>query len=84
MIGILSGIICALPFCYYFNANPIVLSGDQKETVEKFGFDAVIPLSIDFGIPLTHGLIIFIISLFIALYPTWHIYKMDAIKSMKR
>ena len=84
LIGIFSGTISVLPLAYYFHSNPIVLSGEQGDTIEKFGFDPVIPLSIDFTIPLTHGFIIFLISLIIALYPTWYIFKMDPVKSMKR
>ena len=84
LIGIFSGTISVLPIAFYFHKNPIVLSGDEADTMENFGFDPVIPLSIDFTIPLTHGLIIFLISLIIALYPTWYILKLDPAKSMKR
>lgn len=52
--------------------------------IEKFGFDSVIPLSIDPSIPLTHGLIIFVISLLISAYPCSYILRMNPIKSMKR
>ncbi len=84
LMGVILGIIATFPLTHYFNSNPIVLSGEEGEMVEKFGFDPVIPLSIDLGIPLTHGLIIFTISLIIAAYPTAYILKMDPIKSMKR
>ncbi|MDC0231242.1 FtsX-like permease family protein [Aureispira] len=84
LIGIFSGAVSVMPFAYYFHKNPIVLSGDYADTMENFGFDPVIPLSIDLSIPLTHGFIIFLISLIIALYPSWYIFKMDPVKSMKR
>lgn len=84
LLGVLIGISAVLPLTYYFNAHPIVLGGEEKETLETFGFEPIIPMSIDFGIPLTHGLIIFAIALFVALYPTWYIYKMNPIQSMKR
>ena len=84
LIGIFSGTILVMPIAFYFHQNPIILSGDYADTMENFGFDPVIPLSIDFSIPITHGLIIFLISIIIALYPSWYILKMDPVKSMKR
>ncbi len=83
-MGVCMGIISSFPLSYYFNSYPIVLSGQEGEMIEKFGFDPVIPLSIDPSIPLTHGLIIFVISLLISAYPCSYILRMNPIKSMKR
>ena len=83
-VGILSGIILVAPFVFYFNANPINLAGDQAAMMEKFGFESSIPLLTDFDIPLTHGTIIFCISIIIAIYPTITILYLNPIKAMKR
>ena len=84
LLGVAAGILCALPLTYYFYANPLVLSGEEAETIEEMGFDPVIPASIDPSILGTHGLIIFVIALVIVLYPTWIIRRMDPVKAMKR
>ena len=81
--GISIGILGILPITYYFNANPISLGGDQAETMEKFGFESVIPLLTDFSIPLTHGLIILSISLVISIYPIVTVLKLNPVKAMK-
>jgi len=84
LLGIVIGTILVMPLVYYYNVNPLVLGADQAATMEEFGFEATIPFLFDFGVPFTHGVIIFTISLIIALYPTVKILKMDAIKAMKR
>ncbi len=50
---------------------------------ENLGFEAVIPFMNTYDIPLTHGFIIFFISLIICLYPLGVILKLDPIKAMK-
>ena len=54
------------------------------EVMEEFGFEAVIPFMSSYDIPLTHGLIIFCISVIITLYPAITILKLNPIKAMKR
>lgn len=83
-VGIVSGVLFSAPFVFYFNANPLSLGGDQAAVMEKFGFESSIPFLTDFDIPLTHGLIIFSISVVIALYPSITILKLNPIKAMKR
>jgi len=84
LLGILIGTALAMPLVYYFYIHPLVLGVDQAATMEEFGFEATIPFLYDYDIPLTHGLIIFTISVIIAIYPTIKIARMNAIKAMKR
>ena len=83
-VGIISGAALVAPFVFYFHANPINLVGDQADVMEKFGFESTVPTLTDFSIPLTHGLIIFCISLIITLYPTITILRLNPVKAMKR
>ena len=84
LVGIISGALLVAPFVFYFNRNPISLVGDQAQVMENFGFESTIPLLTDFDIPLTHGLIIFCVSVVISIYPTVTILKLDPVKAMKR
>jgi len=84
LVGVISGVVFVAPFVFYFHKNPISLSGDQAAVMEKFGFESTVPLLIDIQIPLTHGLIIFGISIFIAIYPTIIVLKLNPVKAMKR
>ena len=83
LIGVILGIFAALPIMYYFNTHPIKLVSEQAETMEKFGFEPIIPMSTNFEIPLTHAALIFCISLIISIYPVITILKLDTIKAMK-
>ncbi len=83
LIGVILGIFAALPIMYYFNRHPIKLVSEQAETMEKFGFEPIIPMSTNLEIPLTHAALIFCISLIISIYPIITILKLDTIKAMK-
>ena len=83
-IGILLGIILSRPIVLYFYNNPLEFPSDQVEMMENQGFEAVIPFMSSYDIPITHGLIIFFISLIICFYPILTIYNLNPIKAMKR
>jgi len=83
-VGIITGALLVAPFVFYYNANPLTLGGDQAQVMEKFGFESTVPFITDFSIPLTHGIIIFVISLIIALYPAITVWRLNPIKAMKR
>ncbi|MFL2570837.1 MAG: ABC transporter permease [Parvicellaceae bacterium] len=83
-IGILLGIALSRPIVLYFYNNPLEFPSDQVEMMENQGFEAVVPFMSSYDIPITHGLIIFFISLIICFYPILTIYKLNPIKAMKR
>ena len=83
-IGILLGIVLSRPIVLYFYNNPLEFPSNQVEMMENQGFEAVIPFMSSYDIPITHGLIIFFISLIICFYPILTIYKLNPIKAMKR
>lgn len=82
--GVVAGMIAVFPFVLYFNINPINLSGQMQEVVEKFGFEALIPTSLDPTIALTHAAIIFIIVLVVNIYTIQKIKNLKPVKAMKR
>ena len=63
--------------------SPIKFPEEQAQMMENMGFEAVIPFMNTYDIPLTHGFIIFFISLIVCLYPLSVILKLDPIKAMK-
>ncbi|MGB1037957.1 MAG: ABC transporter permease [Bacteroidia bacterium] len=82
--GVIAGMIAVYPFVLYFNINPINLSGQMQEVVEKFGFEALIPTSLDPSIAISHAAIIFIIVLVVNIYTIRKIYNLEPVKAMKR
>ena len=83
-IGVLIGVFLSRPLVLYFYNNPLEFPSDQAEVMENQGFENIIPFMSSYDIPITHGLIIFFISLFICIYPIITIYKLNPVKAMKR
>ena len=83
-IGILSGILLTRPVVNYFHYNPIRLFGDAAVAIRNSGFEPIIPFMNTYDIPITHSLIVLLISTIICIYPIILIYKINPIKSMKR
>ena len=83
-LGVLLGVALSRPIVLYFYNNPLEFPSDQVEMMENQGFEAVVPFMSSYDIPITHGLIIFFISLAISIYPILTIYKLSPVKAMKR
>lgn len=82
-IGIVLGIIGITPVRYYFYLNPIRLQAEAAETIETYGFEPVIPASLDLSIAFNHGLIVLSIVFLCALYPIITILRLKPVKAMK-
>ena len=82
--GVIIGLSFVFPILIYFNLNPINLSGQMQEVVEKFGFEALIPTSLDPSIALTHAAIIFFIVLIVNIYTIVKIKNLKPVKAMRR
>jgi hypothetical protein len=67
----------------YFFYNPIYLTGDIAEVYENFGFEAIIPFSLDPGIFFNQGVIIFFITFFLGIYPMYAIQSLQTVKALK-
>ena len=83
-IGVLTGVFLSRPLVLYFYNNPLEFPSEQAEVMENQGFENIIPFMSSYDIPITHGFIIFFISLFICIYPIITIYKLNPVKAMKR
>ena len=87
MIGVVLAILITYPICYYYYLNPIDMADLMGEgadlMMEEMGFSPIAPMSIEWDIPLTPALVIFISSLLISIYPAIKISKLNPVKSMK-
>lgn len=82
-LGVASGILLSIPLVVYLNRNPIQFTGEMAKAYEKFGFEPVIPTAIDSTVFISQAGFVLILTLFIGLYPIWHIYKLDAVKALR-
>ncbi len=83
-IGVIAGMVLAFPLVFYFHFNPIKLGGEIKEIAERFGFEAVLPTSIDYSIVLSHASIIFLLVLIVNTYSYWKIKRLQTVKAMRQ
>jgi ABC-type lipoprotein release transport system permease subunit len=83
LMAALAGIIVVTPVRYYFHYHPIKLQGDAAESLETFGFEPVIPASVDVDIALSHAAIVLIVVLVCSLYPSLVIWKLKPVKAMR-
>jgi len=83
LLGAILGIALTLPLVYYFNTNPIELTGDTAKVYENFGVEPIFPAAISAGIFMKQALTIILMTSILAIYPLLKISKMDPVKSMR-
>lgn len=82
IIGVITGLIGALPIVYYFHLNPLQFGDEAAGALEEYGFEAVMPASLDPSIALTHAAIILVISILISWYPTFVLARLKPVEAM--
>ena len=82
-LGTLSGILMSYPIAWYFHHKPIQLGGSFAKAYEQFGFEPLIPTSLNLNIFLSQAAIVFMIALVLSTYPLWHIRKLDPLKAFR-
>jgi putative ABC transport system permease protein len=78
-MGALAGIAVSLPIVLYYNFNPIQLTGDIAEQIKNYGFEPVVPTSLNPDIFITQAITIFIMSVLVGLYPVYKVYRLQII-----
>lgn len=83
MLGSAVGIILSLPISWYFNINPIQLSGDMAATMENYGLQPILQFSTEPSIFIWQAIIIFIITLLFSLIPVIRASKLNPVRAMR-
>lgn len=83
LIGVLLGVLLAVPVVLHFHYNPLELSGQAAKAIEEMGWEAVIPFSTDPSLFTDQALIILVLTLLVALYPVLHIFRINPVQSMR-
>ncbi len=84
MIGVLAGIVVSRPLVLYYHYHPVRLEGDMAKAMENYGWEPVMASSIDWGIPLTHALVILVIALIVNLYSIFYILHLNPVGAMRK
>ncbi len=83
MLGSAVGIVLSLPISWYFNINPIQLSGDMAATMENYGLQPILQFSTEPSIFIWQAFIILIITLLFSLIPVIRASKLNPVKAMR-
>ncbi len=75
--GVIAGMMAAIPVVLYFFYNPIRLSGDMAEAMLDYGFEPIMPFSLDPAVFWSQAQIVLIISLFIGIYPVYKVFRLN-------
>lgn len=81
-VGVVAGLIAVFPLLLYFYHHPIQFSDQAQKAMEEYGFEAVMPASLNPQIAYTHALIILGISIALSIYPIIHIMRLKPVDAM--
>jgi ABC-type lipoprotein release transport system permease subunit len=83
LLGGMLGILLARPSTVYFNRNPIEFSDQMSAAMEEFGYEAIMPASIQWDIPLTHAAIVTCIAIAVSLYAVLKIRFLKPVEAIR-
>jgi ABC-type lipoprotein release transport system permease subunit len=83
LMGIVSGVIAALPIIFYGYSHPIRFHGEMAKMYEDYGMEAVMPFLLPDMYVLWQSLVVAIIVFVSLIYPLRKISKMQVVNSLK-
>lgn len=83
LLGILLGLVIAIPVLGYLYINPITLTGDTAKAMLEMGYDPVIPVLISGWLFINQMLIVTGLLLLCLIYPLWRVYHLDIVTALK-
>lgn len=83
IMGAALAVLITRPLTLYYYYNPIQFTGQAMEALREMGMEPVMPASIDWSIPLTHGLILIFLTLTISLYAMISIKRIQPVNAMR-
>lgn len=83
VLGAVAGILVSIPMVYYFFKNPIPLTGDAGQTMIEMGIEPYMYFSMQPKVFYTQAIIVFIITLIIALFPIYKSFTLKLTKALR-
>jgi ABC-type lipoprotein release transport system permease subunit len=83
LVGVITGMIVGVPLLLYYYYHPIVLKGEMAEMMLEYGFEPVLPFSMEPSIFFWQGVTVFIIAIGAVLYPLWKISQIKPVDALK-
>jgi ABC-type lipoprotein release transport system permease subunit len=82
-VGVLGGILISIPLLLYLHANPIPLTGEYADAILAFGYEPILPFSVNPGIFFAQFWTVLAIALVSAIYPILYIRKLQPVKALR-
>jgi len=84
LLGVVAGIVAAIPLIYYFFLNPIPLTGELAEATISLGFEPIMPVAWEPSYFVGQALTVFVILLVVMILPVVKISRFSVIKALRR
>jgi len=82
-LGVISGVAISLPILVYYYHNPVFLTGESADTIEKFGVEAAYFFSLEPSLFFNQAWAIFFMALILGFYPIYVIHRLKPVKAMR-
>jgi ABC-type lipoprotein release transport system permease subunit len=83
LMGALTGIGACIPLLVYFAHHPIRLGGDYAKVMLAYGFEPIIPFSLDPPVFVIQGVVVFLLGLISAAYPVMVLRGLEPVRAMR-
>ena len=82
-IGAIVGTIAGVPILVYYYFHPIKLTGEWATMMESYGYEPIMPFSLDPWMFVAQGASVLLIGLLAASYSLWKIGKLKPVDSLR-
>jgi len=83
IIGVLAGMAASMPIIYYFNVNPILLTGEAAKAMIDFNVEPVMPFALSSYIFLQQTIIVLTLTLLAGLYPISYVHRFKVLRAFR-
>ncbi len=83
LLGIVSGIVAAMPLIYYFYRYPIRLTGTMADSIIQMGFEPLMPTAWRASFFIAQALVVLGIIIFVMFLPIMRIRKLNIINAIR-
>ena len=81
--GVVIGWILTAGVLFYFVQNPIRLTGDLAQSIMDYGWEPILPVSLDPQMFVSQGVIVFFLAVSISLYPMVSIARLNIMEASR-
>lgn len=83
MLGSALGILVSLPITWYFNVNPIRLTGDMESALQQYAMEPILQFSMAPDIFVNQAIIVFFITLLFSIIPIIRATRLEPVEAMR-